>query len=200
MLKGLSPAGDSRIAATITVSRYRKLWVLKVDMQLPFSRHITLSFASSYAPWNWIFAHHPLIGGSPDDSDVADVADFHLTSLSSWFSNTPCNLCNSRRQLTYSDAFVWPFVAFFIFFAEVVPLVLFLLDFAISLQSPYWRNSYLRLKYSKWVVLSPYFCNCWSNRMLSSIKNRCFSMIIFGRNPVCVGCNRIRDPKIAQFE
>lgn len=40
----------------------------------------------------------------------------------------PCNLCNSKRLLTYSAAFVWLSL---VFWAEIASFVFFLLDFAI---------------------------------------------------------------------
>ena len=70
----------------------------------------------------------------------------YFTSLSSRFSSAPCNLCSSKRWPTYSAAFVWSLVVFFAFFVETAALNFFLLDFAISLQSPCWQHSYPRLK------------------------------------------------------
>ncbi|HIJ51804.1 MAG TPA: hypothetical protein HPP66_01465 [Planctomycetes bacterium] len=63
--------------------------------------------------------------------------DFYFTSLSSRVSSVPCNLCSSKRWPTYSAAFVWSLVVFFAFFVETAVFNFFLLDFAISLQSPY---------------------------------------------------------------
>ena len=70
-------------------------------------------------------------------------ADFHLISLLNWTSNSPCNLCNSKRQPKLSAALIWGF--FFAFFAGIVAFALFLTDFAIFCDPP--QNSYLCLSF-----------------------------------------------------